>query len=55
MKPNQPEEILKEIPDVDEELLTDVDEAKIEPETKPVLPPQVHQVHHEFSEVSMLK
>ena len=54
-KPDQQEENLKEIPNVDEEPLTDVDEAKVDPETKPILLSQVHQVHHELSEVSMLK
>ena len=33
---------MKEKPNVDEEHLTDVDEAKDEPETKPVLLSQVH-------------
>ena len=36
---------------IDEVLLTEVEEAKVKPETKPVLP----QVHHELSEVSRLK
>ena len=33
VKPDQPEENLKEIPNVDEELLTEVDEAKVKPES----------------------
>jgi hypothetical protein len=46
MKPDQQEENLKGIPNVDEGLLTEVDEAKVKPETKLVLP----QVHNELSE-----
>jgi hypothetical protein len=51
VKPDQQEETLIEIPNVDEGLLTKVNEAKVKPETEPVLP----QVHHDFSEVSRLK